>query len=69
MQMVFMGSTRDAFLVAVPLVLVLLAGLLRFDQGAANTRKIPKRLHPSRGVDSRGHAVFLDPDGRPSGPE
>jgi len=68
MQMVAMGSTRDAFLVAVPLVIVLFASFLRADKKAGKLKRIPRRLRPSRGVDARGHAIFLDPDGRPSGP-
>jgi hypothetical protein len=67
MQMVALGSSRDAFLVMVPLVLVLFVSFLRMDEKAGKGRKIPRRLRPSRGVDARGHAIFLDPDGRPGG--
>jgi len=65
MQIAAMGSTRDAFLVAVPVVIALLAGLLRLDQRAATPGKTPRRLHGACGLDDQGNRIFLDPDGRP----
>jgi hypothetical protein len=59
----------DSLLVAVPLLLILVAGVLRVDEHifTPGTRKEPQRRRPRFGVaDEAGERVFTDPDGRPS---
>lgn len=56
-------SSRDALLVAVPCVALMLVGLFRLDELMARPRKSPRRPLPIRGVDEQGEPIFSNPDG------
>jgi hypothetical protein len=56
-------SNADAFLVAIPMVALLVAGFFRLDElFARNGRSRCRRR--TAGLDERGMPVCLDPDGR-----
>ena len=56
-------SNTDAFLVAIPMVALLVAGFFRLDElFVRNGRSQGKRRMP--GLDERGLPICLDPDGR-----
>jgi hypothetical protein len=55
---------RDAFLVAFPLIGILLMVVFRLDELVFQSAKKERRPAP-RGVDPNGREFFNDPDGRP----
>jgi hypothetical protein len=62
----------DALLVAVPLLLVLLAFMLRADESLATSEKRKKASDGRRRfavADKDGENVLTDPDGKPFGSE
>jgi hypothetical protein len=56
-------SSRDAILVAIPFIALLIMGLFRLDGVFVKSRKSSRRPPPS-GVDEEGRPIFSDPDGR-----
>jgi hypothetical protein len=69
MHEVYLTSTGDNLLVAVPFIAVLALAIFRLDglfttpkdsSGAVNKRR------PGCGMDEHGHPLLVDPDGRPS---
>jgi hypothetical protein len=66
-QETILQSGWGTFLVAVPFVGILLAGLFRLDEIIATPKRARagKRL-PFTGCDENGHLVLSDPDGRAS---
>ena len=61
----FLNSGWDVFLVVVPFIALLMAGLFRLDALlSASKRSGPPRL-PAMGVDENGRTFLRDPDGRP----
>jgi hypothetical protein len=56
-------SSKDAILVAIPFIALLIMGLFRLDGAFVKSRKRSKRPPPS-GVDEKGRPIFSDPDGR-----
>ena len=57
-------SNLEAFLVAIPLLFLLLAGFFRLDQLFAAPRRRAVALRPSSGIDKHGLPIVCDPDGR-----
>jgi hypothetical protein len=55
---------RDAYLIGIPLILLLLFGLFRLDELVSRPKKTLKRRRPSCHVDEDGEPVLSDPDGR-----
>lgn len=60
----FMKSGRDAILVAIPFIALLIMGLFRLDGVFVKSRKSSKASKPPSGVDEAGRTIFSDPDGR-----
>jgi hypothetical protein len=62
-------SGWESTLVAIPFVLILLAGIFRLDVLFAAPKrkgaKVPALNRPACGVDENGRMVMADPDGRP----
>ncbi len=64
MNEAFLSTGRDAFLVAVPLLLLQLIGLFRLDEIISKPKKTIKRRRPPCQMDEGGEPVLSDPDGR-----
>lgn len=61
-----LSSTRDALLIAIPLLGLLTMGVLRLDEVIFSSPRGPKKLHRRAmcGVDEDGQPILTDPDGR-----
>ena len=57
-------SSTDGLLVAIPMVLLLIAGFLRLDELFVGRKKSSRLRRRMPGLDERGLPVCLDPDGR-----
>jgi hypothetical protein len=57
-------SNADALLLAIPMVVILLAGLFRLDELVALPPKKPGRDRRLSGLDEGGRPIFRDPDGK-----
>jgi hypothetical protein len=57
-------TNLQAFLVAIPLLLVLLVGLFRLDTLFAASRRRNVSWRPPSGIDKDGVPILCDPDGR-----
>jgi hypothetical protein len=55
----------ENFLVAVPFVGILVAGIFRLDEIIASPRRRHGMKRPACGCDANGRVLFSDPDGRP----
>ena len=64
MDEAFLSTGRDAFLVAVPLVLLQLIGLFRLDEIISKPKKTLKWRRPSCQMNEDREPVLSDPDGR-----
>ncbi len=56
----------DAYLIGIPLIIVLLIALFRVDELISRPKKSLKRRRPSYQIDQNGTPVVSDPDGRQS---
>lgn len=65
MQDVALQSGWETFLLAAPFVGMVLVGVFRLDQIAANPRRDGRRPPRLPGNDENGCALLNDPDGRP----
>jgi hypothetical protein len=67
MHEVYITSTRDALLVAVPFIVALALAIFRLD-GLFTAPKGPvnRRQRPGCGLDESGEPLVVDPDGKPS---
>jgi hypothetical protein len=66
MHEVYLTSTRDTLLVAVPFIAVLALAVFRLD-GLFTSRKGPtSRKRQPCGIDEQGEPLLIDPDGHPS---
>jgi len=61
-------SGRDSILVALPLVLMLIAGVFRLDELFGASGKHPKRRGFGGGQGEDGEPLLSDPDGTPVRP-
>ena len=61
-------SGRDALLVAIPFLLILLVSIFRLDYLFATPKGLASRRQQVCGMDESGEPILLDPDGRVSGP-
>ncbi len=61
-----LSTGRDAYLVGIPLILVLLIALFRVDELISKPKKTIKRRRPPCQMDEDGEPVLSDPDGRQS---
>jgi hypothetical protein len=61
-------SGRDALLVAIPFVLILLVSIFRLDYIFARPKGAANRRQAVCGMDESGEPILLDPDGHASGP-
>jgi len=60
-----MSSGRDTLLVAIPLLVLLMMGVLRLDELIFASPKGAMRRHRAMcGVDEDGRPILTDPDGR-----
>jgi hypothetical protein len=64
MNDVMLSTGRDAYLIGVPLIVLLLAGLFRLDELVSRPKRTLKRRRPSYQMDEDGVPVMSDPDGR-----
>ena len=68
MHEVYLTSTRDALLVAVPFIIALGLAVFRLDGLFAAPRGRRNRgRRPGGGMDASGEPLLVDPDGKPSG--
>lgn len=58
------STGRDALLVGIPLVILMLVGLFRLDELFSRPKKSLKRRRPSCQMNADGEPVLSDPDGR-----
>ena len=65
MQDTILQSGWGNFLVAVPFVGLLLAGLFRLDEIIASPKRDRAVKRPASGCDQNGRLLLSDPDGRP----
>jgi hypothetical protein len=65
MQQPFLNSGWDTFLIAAPVIGLLMAGLFRLDTLLASPRRHTVPRLPAIGTDNDGRTFFSDPDGRP----
>jgi hypothetical protein len=56
-------SNSDAFLVAVPMIGILIVSFFRLDELVGKSKKRPGMRRQVAGLDGRGRQVCLDPDG------
>jgi hypothetical protein len=63
-----LNSGWQTALVAVPSIILLLAGVFRLDQVFVSRTGNPRRKRPTSEIDEYGQPVLYDPDGRPSRP-
>jgi hypothetical protein len=63
-----LNSGWQTFLVAVPFLTMLLAGVFRLDEVFANQKQGARKRQPASGIDRNGQPLLYDPDGRPSQP-
>lgn len=66
MHEVYLTSTRDALLVAVPFIVILGLAVFRIDGLFAAPRGRAIRHRPGCGMDESGNPLLVDPDGKPS---
>lgn len=59
-------SGWETALVAVPFLVILVAGIFRLDELVVTQKAGAKRQRSRVGVDSSGEPILCDPDGRPS---
>jgi hypothetical protein len=64
MNEVVQTTGRDAYLIGVPLIVLLLVGLFRLDELVSRPKKTLKRPRLSCQIDQDGEPVLSDPDGR-----
>jgi hypothetical protein len=62
---VVLSSGWDTALYAVPVILMLVAGVFRLDELVAAPREASRRHRGPTGVDENGEPMLSDPDGRP----
>lgn len=67
MQNVALQSGWESFLLAAPLVGMVLVGIFRLDAIAAAPKCERSRQRPPSGIDENGRSLLSDPDGRPWG--
>lgn len=65
MQNLTLQSGWESFLLAVPLVGMVLLGVFRLDAIAAAPKHEPDSRRPPSGVDKDGEMLLTDPDGHP----
>jgi hypothetical protein len=68
MHELYLNSTRDTFLVAIPFVFILALSLFRLDTIFGASRRMSHPRRPPCGMDEHGEPLLIDPDGRPSEP-
>ena len=56
-------SNRDALLVAVPMVGIMIAGHFRLDELFGKSQKPPEPRRKIAGTDDKGFPLCMDPDG------
>jgi hypothetical protein len=61
-------SGRDTFLIAIPLIVILMITMFRLDQIIASPKGVVTGRRLACGVDKLGEPILRDPDGRLSGP-
>jgi hypothetical protein len=67
MHEVYLTSTRDALLVAVPFIVALVLAVFRLDGLFTAPRgPVNRRQRPGCGLDESGEPLVVDPDGKPS---
>jgi hypothetical protein len=64
MHQTVLTSGRDAYLIGIPLILLMLIGLFRLDEAFLRPKKGPRRPPPPSGVDEKGRQIYSDPDGK-----
>ena len=66
MHQLTINSGRDAFLIAIPFLFLMLLGLFRIDEviAAPKRKKSERRTAGLCGTDQSGRAVLRDPDGK-----
>lgn len=65
MHDMLISSGRDSFLIALPFLAIMLAGLFRVDEAIASPRRNAAKHHRSMcGVDEKGQQILCDPDGQ-----
>jgi TctA family transporter len=64
MNEVMFTTGRDAYLIGIPLILLMLIGLFRLDEIFSKPKKTLKRRRPSCQMDENGEPVLSDPDGQ-----
>lgn len=65
MDELYLNSTRDTFLVAIPFLFILALGLFRLDTIFGVSRGVHHARHPRRAMDENGEPLLTDPAGRP----
>jgi len=66
MHEVYLTSTKDTFLVAIPFIVVLALAVFRLDAFFATTKGSANRRRQPCGLDEQGEPILVDPDGRAS---
>jgi hypothetical protein len=64
MHGVILSSGRDAFLIAIPFLAILIIGFFRLDEIFAAHPRSSRRRGPVSGLDADGEPLLCDPDGR-----
>ena len=63
-----LNSGWQTALVAVPFLVMLLAGVFRLDEVFVAQKRDSRRQRPASEIDEDGQPILRDPDGRPSQP-
>lgn len=66
MREMVINSGWETALVAVPFLVMLVAGVFRLDEVLVTPKTNAKRQRPIVGTDKDGEPMLCDPDGRPS---
>jgi hypothetical protein len=67
MHTAILSSGRDMLLIAIPFVIVLVAGIFRLDQIIAAPKRKASQRRQLSGMNEDGKPIMSDPDGRLSG--
>ena len=65
MHDIALQSGWETFLLAAPLVGMILVGIFRLDVIVASSRQGGNPSRPPSGIDEKGRLLLADPDGRP----
>ena len=68
MQDQLLFSSKDALLIAIPFVLILMVSTFRLDQIIAYPKRAVRGRRLACDMDQHGEPILRDPDGSPSGP-